>query len=237
MQLENQIIAISGATGGLGQVAVRSLAESGAKLALLSTNQKKLDKMVAEIGIDEDRVLVQALDLRLLTSSRIAVRSILDKFGRLDALVHVIGGWVGGTLLMDLSPDQLEEMLQQHVWTTFYLLKEVVPLLINNGWGRVIIISSPTAESPTAKSAAYAAAKAAQEALLLSLAQEVKNTGITVNILRVKTIDSEHQREKSPTTANAAWTTPEEIVSTIRFLLSDEASRINGARIPLYGSP
>jgi 3-oxoacyl-[acyl-carrier protein] reductase len=101
----------------------------------------------------------------------------------------------------------------------------------------MIIVSSPFAASPRAKGAAYAIGKAAQEALMLTLAQELKGTGVTSNILLVKTIDAKHARENEPSAKNTFWTTPEEIASAILYLCSDEAKTINGARIPLYGSP
>jgi NAD(P)-dependent dehydrogenase (short-subunit alcohol dehydrogenase family) len=67
------------------------------------------------------------------------------------------------------------------------------------------------------------------------LAQEVKETGVTANILQVRTIDAKHERDSQPTPKNAAWTTPEEILPAILYLCSDEAQVVNGARIPLYG--
>jgi len=104
-----------------------------------------------------------------------------------------------------------------------------------NHWGRILVISSPTASHPDANTAPYAIGKAAQEALILTIAQEVKEKGITANILLVKTIDVEHARDLKPDAKNASWTTPEEITAALLYLSSEEARTINGARIPLYG--
>jgi NAD(P)-dependent dehydrogenase (short-subunit alcohol dehydrogenase family) len=82
----------------------------------------------------------------------------------------------------------------------------------------------------------YVIGKAAQEALLLTLAQEVRDSGITVNLVLVKTIDTKYQRASQPTPKNAAWTTPEEISAAFLYLCSDKAGMTNGARIPLFGS-
>jgi NAD(P)-dependent dehydrogenase (short-subunit alcohol dehydrogenase family) len=84
--------------------------------------------------------------------------------------------------------------------------------------------------------APYAIGKAAQETLLRTIAEEVKGSGITANILLVKKIDVEHVRDQNPDDTNSSWTTPEDISSTLLFLSSDEARTINGARIPLYAS-
>ena len=81
----------------------------------------------------------------------------------------------------------------------------------------------------------YAAAKAAEEALVLTVAKEVARTGVTANVLQVRSIDAERERDREPTPKNASWTTPEEITSAILYLCSDDAQVVNGARIPLHG--
>ena len=128
-------------------------------------------------------------------------------------------------------------MIQQHLWTTFYLSQVFGPHLVARGWGRMIVVSSPFAAAPPANGAPYAIGKAAQEALMLTLAEEFKGTGVTANILRVRTIDSRHEREARPSSKTVSWTTPEEIASAVLYLCSDEAGIVNGARIPLYSSP
>ena len=127
-------------------------------------------------------------------------------------------------------------MLQQHVWTTFYLAQAFVPHLVANRWGRFLVISSPRALSPRGNNAAYAIGKAGEEVLTLSLAQELKDTGVTANVILVRSIDVEHRRDRDPTSENASWTTPEEIASAVMYLCTDEARMVNGARIPLYGA-
>jgi NAD(P)-dependent dehydrogenase (short-subunit alcohol dehydrogenase family) len=128
-------------------------------------------------------------------------------------------------------------MLQQHLWTTFYLAKIFGPHLAANGWGRLIVVSSPSVATPPANGAPYTIGKSAQEALMLTLAEEFKGTGVTANVLRVRTIDVKHERDNQPSPKTASWTTPEEIAAAILYLCSDEAGMVNGARIPLYGSP
>ena len=70
---------------------------------------------------------------------------------------------------------------------------------------------------------------------MLTLAEELKHSGVTANVLRVKTIDVQHERQHQPSPKNASWTTPEEIAAAIIYLCSDEAQQVNGARLPLYG--
>lgn len=127
-------------------------------------------------------------------------------------------------------------MLNQHVWTSFNVVQAFAPLLAQNGWGRVVMISSPFAQQPRAKGGPYAIGKAAQEALALTLAQEFKGQPITANLLLAKTIDVKGEKRQAPTAANASWTSLEEISAAVQYLLSDEADNVSGARLPLYGA-
>jgi NAD(P)-dependent dehydrogenase (short-subunit alcohol dehydrogenase family) len=159
----------------------------------------------------------------------------MAKFGQTDIYLHLVGGWIGGSPVIDVSADEIATMLSQHLWSTFYMTKAFVPNMLKNGWGRVMVVSSPSAEYPPGKNSPYAVAKAAQEALILSYAKEFKGSGVTANIIPVKVIDTEHEKLKNPTKKNRSWTTPEEITTTILHLCSDEAGNINGARIPIFG--
>jgi 2-hydroxycyclohexanecarboxyl-CoA dehydrogenase len=126
-------------------------------------------------------------------------------------------------------------MLDQHVWTTYHLAQAFIPPLLANNWGRIIVVSTPLASNPPANMAPYVVGKAAEEALVLTVAKEVARTGVTANVLQVRSIDAKHERDREPTPKNANWTTPEEITSAILYLCSNDAHVINGARIPLYG--
>jgi NAD(P)-dependent dehydrogenase (short-subunit alcohol dehydrogenase family) len=107
--------------------------------------------------------------------------------------------------------------------------------MVAGGWGRVIAVSTPYAANPLGKGASYAIAKGAEETLLRALAREVASAGVTANLVVVKRIDVDHDREREPSPQNATWTTPEEIAVVMRFLCTDEAAAITGARIPLDG--
>lgn len=236
MNLENRVVTITGATGGLGRVAARTFAELGAQLALVSTSSDKLNELASELGMSAERILTKAIDLSQPQSAQDALQSVLKKFDKVDVLLHLVGGWIGGKPLVETEAQQTANMLQQHLWTTYYMAQVFLPAMVANGWGRMIVVSSPTASRPLAKSGPYAIGKAAQEALVLTLAQEIKGTGVTANILQVRTIDTQHERDRQPSAQNASWTTPEEIIAAVLYLCSDESRMVNGARLPLYGS-
>ncbi len=235
MSLQNRVAVITGATGGLGRLVSATLAAQGARLVLVSVNAEKLNALASELNLAPDRVLVYSAQLSDAAQTQALARATMDKFGRLDIWAHLVGGWIGGEPVVQVQAAQIQEMLTQHVWTTFHLAQALVPHMLANQWGRILAVSSPTATHPAAKRAPYAIGKAAQEALLLTLAHEVARTGVTANVLVVDTIDVKHERETAPSPKNAKWTTPEEIAAAMLYLCSDDAHVVNGARIPLYG--
>jgi NAD(P)-dependent dehydrogenase (short-subunit alcohol dehydrogenase family) len=171
-----------------------------------------------------------------LTEAKSAAEAVLAKFGQIDILLHVVGGWTGGKTLVEVPAEDLVFMLNQHVWTSFHVIQAFVPHLVRNGWGRVVMVTSPFAARPNAKGGPYAIGKAGQESLMLTLSQELKGTGVTANLVQAKTIDVKREKVSAPSPDNASWTTPEQLASAILYLLSDDAAAVNGARIPLYGS-
>lgn len=233
--IAGQVVVITGATGGLGRVAARAFAERGASLALLSSDQAKLDALARDLGLPAERYLTLAVDLRTPEAAQRAAQTVAERFGRADVVLHLVGGWVGGKGLMATDPADLRAMLDQHVWTTFHVLQAFVPQLVASGRGRVIVVSSPVATAPRSGGGVYAAAKAAEEALILTLAQEVGKRGATANIIQVSAIDVEHRRETTPSAGNASAATPEEITAAMLYLCSDDGGAANGIRLSLAG--
>jgi NAD(P)-dependent dehydrogenase (short-subunit alcohol dehydrogenase family) len=235
MSLEGRVAIVSGATGGLGPVVARRLLDEGASLALFATSPEKLDALATKLDAGTDRVMASAVDLRDTDATAAAVEAVRTRFGGVQILAHLVGGYSAGAPLGQAGRDELGAMLDQHVWTTFNLARAIVPHLLAGGWGRIVAVSPTTVAMPGPNMAPYVTAKAGQEALLMALARELKGTGGTANVLVVRAIDVEHVRDREPSPKTAAWTTPEEIAAAIVYLCSDEAHVVNGARIPLNG--
>jgi NAD(P)-dependent dehydrogenase (short-subunit alcohol dehydrogenase family) len=197
----------------------------GASLALLDNDQTKLDSLVKELKLPEDRLFTSVVDLRDEQAVQDSAEAVSNKFGSIHALFHLVGGWMGGKTIPQSSTEDLEGMLGQHVWTTYHLFRAFSPKLAASGWGRVITISPSTVANPPAERGVYNATKAAQENLVLTLAQELKDDAVTANIIQVHSIDVK---------GDGKGTRPDEIVSTMQYLFSEEARKVNGARIPLY---
>ena len=236
MTLENRVAVITGATGGLGSIVTHELAARRANLALLDRHPDKLTALTKNLGLPESRIFTHTVDLLDPSETKSAAEAVAARYGRIDILLHLVGGWTGGKTILESPADDLTFMLNQHVWTSFNVTQAFVPYLVNNGWGRVVMVTSPYAARPNAKGGPYAIGKSGQEILMQTLSQELKGTGVTANLLQAKTIDLKREKVSSPSPDNASWTTPEELASAMLYLLSDEAATVNGAKIPLYGS-
>lgn len=222
---QNSVIVLTGATGVLGSITAHTFAEHGHSLVLLGHDQERLDSLVHNLNLPDQRFLKLIVDLRNGEAVQSAAKAVSAKFGSIHALIHLVGGWTGGKSLAETPTSDFEFMLSQHAWTTFHLFHSFSPYFVANKWGRVIVVSASTIPDPPGMTAAYTAAKAAQENLVLSLAAELKESNVTANIIQVRAIDAKGEGK---------GTSPKEIVSAMLYLFSDDAAKVNGARIPLY---
>jgi NAD(P)-dependent dehydrogenase (short-subunit alcohol dehydrogenase family) len=223
-----RIVAISGAAGGLGPTVARAFFKAGESLAVAGRSVAKLDQLLDSLGAPPDRRLASAVDLGDPGAAQAWVQSVLAKFGRIDVVLHLVGGYKGGTSVADISLSDWRDLQEALVGTTINVVRAFAGTLKKRG-GRFIGVTSPKAHAPTAKSALYAMAKAASDALVLALADELKGTGSTANLIVVDSIGSDPQKPYGKSTP------PEEIAAAMLFLCSDNAATINGIRLPMMG--
>ena len=232
---QRRVALITGAAGGLGRVLAPDLVASGYDLALFGSNGERLSTLSEELGLAEDRHLDIAVDLKDAQAATGAIDAVYERFGRVDALAHLVGGWTGGTPVADSDDEPFISMIDQHLWTTLNVVRALSPRMVAASTGRIVAVSSPLAVRPVAGMGAYAVGKAALDALFATLAQELSGTGVTANLVRVRTIDAGHVRDAELSDKNANWTTPEEISAAIRYLFSDDARVVNGEALGLHG--
>jgi NAD(P)-dependent dehydrogenase (short-subunit alcohol dehydrogenase family) len=234
--LTGKVALITGATGGLGPAVARAMLEDGVSVAAVARSAQELAGLQAELQAPDARWLAVAADLGDADSAAGAAKAAVTRFGGLDIVLALAGGWRGGQPVAETDPATLEWLWRVNVATAFNTCHVALPYLTGRGWGRIVTIASRAALAGPARSAAYAATKAAVVALTQSVAAEVKGTGITANAILPATIDTPANRAATPGGDYGKWVTPEQIAAVIRFLCSDEASAINGAAIPVYGS-
>ncbi|MBI3241481.1 MAG: SDR family oxidoreductase [Chloroflexi bacterium] len=231
MSIKDRIIVVAGAAGSLGPTLCRAFAQAGASLALVGSRLEPLQTLASELALPAGRVLAYAANLTDPASVNALAGAVKEKFGRADAVIHLVGGYKAGAPVTEMDLAEVTSMLDQHLWTTLHIARAFIPMMAANNWGRFVHIGTPVAQTPNAKQAPYAIGKAAQDTLMLVLAQELKDTGVTVNAIQIRSIETAPPDPAKPRTGSS----PEEISAAVLWLCSDEAGATNGARIPVFG--
>ena len=234
--LRDRVILIGGATGVLGMAVVREFARSEARLALTGRSSEKLASAVADIGLTEDRSLAVAADVSHADDVTRLVSAVIDRYGRVDVLLNTVGGWRGGKTVAEITVDQWDQVLALNLRPAFLLSREVLPRMLEAGWGRLVHVSSRAAPRPRAKQAGYSVSKMGVITLTEVIAAEVKGTGVTANVILPSIIDTPSNRATMTKPDPSKWVPPDHIAQVMRFLCSDAAASINGARIPVFGA-
>ena len=231
--LEGRVVAIAGAGGSLGPTVVRRLAAAGARLALAGRDAGTLDALAEEAEVDADTTSVDLLDA---DAARAWADGVADRLGRVDALLHLVGGWRGGKPIEESPREDWDFLSSLLIDTLQNVTQAFVPHLLANGRGRFAIVGAGQAQLPTNTNAAYAAAKAAAEAWTLALADRFRGTGATANVVVVGSIVSPEMRAESPDKDFSTFTPAESIADALAYLCSDAAAPMNGQRLTLRGA-
>ncbi len=233
--MDGKVVAIAGATGGLGPTVVEAFSRAGAALSLVDRDQSRLVALVESLGMPSDRHHCAVVNLLDPEQAGAWAEHVQQRYGRVDAVLHLVGGYRGGQKIAEFPDDDwalLKDLLIETTWNVIRAFVE--PLKANRG--RFILVSSPQALKPSHTNAAYAACKAASETLTLALADEFKGTGATANIILVNAILTPQMRAEKPDGNYSKFTSAEEIASAMLYLCSDAAASMNGQRLSLYGS-
>jgi NAD(P)-dependent dehydrogenase (short-subunit alcohol dehydrogenase family) len=232
--LGGRAIAVAGGAGNLGPTVVRRLAGAGALPCVCGRDQESLDALATEI---EKPIETDVVDLLDVAATRAWADDLARRHdGRVDGLVHLVGGWRGGKPIEEAPLEDWDFLSGLLVRTLQHATQAFVPHLIASGHGRFVLVSAGQAQAPTHPNAVYAAAKAASEAWTLALADRFKGTGATANIIVVGAIVTPAMRDESPDKDFSTFTPAEEIAEATAYLCSDDASSMNGQRLTLRGA-
>lgn len=232
--LDGRVIAIAGAGGGLGPVVAQRLADAGADLSLADRSQKIADSVAQEIGLPDERVDPCAVDLLDETQTNDWAASTAEKFGHVDGLLHLVGGYRGGDPIHSFDLADYEFLHDLLVRTLQLTTRAFHTALTSSEYGRFVLVSAAAAQMPENTNAAYASAKAGAEAWTLALADSFTGTNATANIIVVNAIETPQIRESSPGVDRPTFTPAEDLADAITFLCSDSAARMNGQRLSLH---
>ncbi|HEY6770918.1 MAG TPA: SDR family oxidoreductase [Solirubrobacterales bacterium] len=233
-ELEERVIAIAGAGGGLGPIVAQRLADAGASLALADRNQEIADGVAQDLGLPDDRVDPRAVDLLDESQANDWAAATEQKFGHVDGLLHLVGGYRGGDPIDSFDLADYEFLHGLLVRTLQLTTRAFHSALATSDHGRFILVSAAAAQNPENTNAAYASTKAAAEAWTLALADSFMGTTATANIIVVNAIETPQIRDSSPGMQHPTFTPAEDLADTIAFLCSDSARRMNGQRLSLH---
>jgi NAD(P)-dependent dehydrogenase (short-subunit alcohol dehydrogenase family) len=231
--LQDRVIAIAGVGGGLGPVVARRLAEAGATVAGTDRSEDALDSLGAGLDLPPERWDGRAVDLLDEEATRAWCAALVERFGRVDGLVHLVGGWRGGQPLHEAPLSDWALLHDLLVRTVQHTTRAFHDQLAVGEHGRFVLVSAKQAQQPSNTNAAYAAAKAAAEAWTLALADGFEPGGATANIVVVEAILTPRMREENPGEDYPAFTPAEDLAEAIAFLCSDAAKKMNGQRFAL----
>jgi 3-oxoacyl-[acyl-carrier protein] reductase len=178
--INGRVVAITGASAGIGRATARALGAEGAKVTIGARRTERLKELIDELGVDN--VAAVEMDVRQAQDAERLVATAIEQFGKLDALVANAGiGAYGG--IMDLSNEQLEDMIDTNVAGTVWPIRAVVPKFFEAGGGDIVIVGSVAGLRGAGDEAVYAATKFAQVGLAGGLDRELRDRNIRVTAI------------------------------------------------------
>jgi len=233
--LDGRVYAIAGIGGSLGPAVAERLASAGAVVAGTDRDQARIDEVGGGLGLPGERWDGRAVDLLDEEAARGWCAALLERFGRVDGLLHLVGGWRGGQPLHEAPLADWELLQDLLIRTVQHTTRAFHDALVSSEHGRFVLVSAKQAQAPSNSNAAYAAAKAAAEAWTLALADGFSASAATANIVVVDAILTPRMREENPQGDFHSFTPAEHIADAIAFLCSDAAAETNGQRLSLIG--
>ncbi len=230
-----RVVVITGGTGGLGTALCQRLAATGAKLAVTYLIPEEAEKFEATVNLDEDQLLLSRVNANDQAELAVFLQTAVDRFGHMNALCSLVGGWAGGRDIEETDDVRFDRMIDLNLRSAFYATRAAIPHLKAAEWGRIVLIGSRAAIDSPSGQAAFNIAKAGVVALGASAAQELGGTNVTANVVMPSVIDTPATRSALPYADYVAWPTPEQIAAVIEFLISPDSAVISGATIPVYG--
>jgi 3-oxoacyl-[acyl-carrier protein] reductase len=243
MSLRNRVALITGGSRGIGRGIALRLAQDGARVAIAYRNNKGAAQQALRQlqAAGADCVAVET-DISDPARAEQLVKTVVDRFGRLDMVVNNVGDFRWGTLA-ESSLEDWDRVFTSNLMTVFYVCRVALPHMRKVRWGRIVNLGAVGAERAfgQAKISAYAAAKAAVVALSRSLALEEAKNGITVNVVNPSSIDEkdltldEARRIKDARFPIGRPPTVDDVAAAVAFFASEEAEYVTGQVINVSG--
>ncbi len=232
MSFSGRIVAITGAAGNLGRAVAHAFADAGAKLALIDL---KPEALAGAFGAEGDTRIFVAANLLDQVKLDAAVGGIVARFGRIDVLCNIAGGFRMGPPVHETPDADWNFLFDLNARTVLAMARAVVPQMIRAGGGSIVNVGAYAAQRGVANMGAYVAAKSAVIRLTESMAAELREQNINVNCVLPTIIDTPENRAAMPEVDPGRWVAPEDLAKVIVFLASEAARAIHGAALPVTG--
>jgi NAD(P)-dependent dehydrogenase (short-subunit alcohol dehydrogenase family) len=230
------VVLVAGGTGGLGRAVSLAFVKEHARVIVTYIKQEEMDALKALAAEKASQVEGYNVDVTDEAEVSKLVDGIVERYGRLDALVNTVGGYAGGVKLWELDTKVFDQMLALNLRSGYALSRAALRVMLKQGSGAIVNVAAKAAIDHGAGASAYAASKAAAVAMMDSLAEDLKGSGVRVNSILPSIIDTEANRKAMPKADFAKWPTAEDIARVILFLCSDDAKVIHGAAVPVFGN-
>jgi len=236
VRFTRNVILVAGGTGGLGRAVSFAFLQEEARVLVTYRNEEEFVALRTAAGANQSLLKGYRADVTDEAAVRQLMDGVLAEYGQLDAMINTVGTYAGGAKLWDAETKVFDHMLALNLRSGLLLSRAVVPAMLKRGRGSIVNVASKAAVDHAGGAAAYAASKAAALAMIDSLAEDLKGTGVRVNSVLPSIIDTEANRKAMPGANFTSWPKPEDIARVILFLSSDDAKVIHGAAIPVYGN-
>jgi len=225
-------VLVTGATGNLGRAVVRAFEERGANMVLIGSRRESL---ASAFGNENARRAFAPADLLDQVQVDSAVRTGIERFGRIHVLCNLAGGFRMGTLVHETKDEDWDFILGINVRTLINTVRAVVPHMIAAGGGKIVNVGAYAALKGVAQMGAYCGSKSAVVRITEAMAAELREKNINVNCVLPTIIDTPENRAAMPKADPARWVAPDDLANVLVFLASEGARAIHGAAIPVTG--
>jgi len=232
---EGKIVLITGGTGALGREVSLAFLKSNAVAAMTYVVDKELPQLESKIGDLIKKVMLIKADIGDEQQIKKTVSDVVKKYGHIDVLVNLVGGYLGGKKVTEMDEKEWDLMMNLNLKTAFLVSKHVVAQMIRQRSGKVIHVAARLGLKGIGGNSAYCASKSGLIRLVESLSDEIKDNNINVNCIMPSIIDTDANRKDMPDADFSKWVKPSEIARVVLFLASEDSRLIHGASIPVYG--
>jgi len=232
MNASNPVVLITGAAGHLGRAVAGAFAAAGATVALLDRDAGAL---LRAFGPESDMRMHLAVNLLDDADTRAAVDAAAQRFGRIDVLCNLAGGFRMGDPVHATAAATWDFLFGLNVRTLQHACAAAVPHMLAQGRGKIVNVGAFSAQRGAAQMGAYIASKSAVIRLTESMAAELREHGINVNCVLPTIIDTPDNRSGMPDADPARWVAPADLANVIMFLASSAARAVHGAALPVTG--